>query len=142
MATPNNRDPDFRSDLSFGKTGERLVAGILDGDVGVEVKRDRRASATGNAYVEVNCLSRGTREVKPSGIMSTTSDVFAVVIDDPAGGWFSVIIVPTDRLRAHCQEVIDSGAWLARQPYGSNPTSGVLVPLAKLIQLAGLAESE
>lgn len=75
--------PDFDLDLAIGLQGEALVTSLFSTGIKVEVKRDLKASETGNLAIEV--MYRG----KPSGISTTKADYWAFVLNN------SVIFVPT-----------------------------------------------
>jgi hypothetical protein len=120
-------EPRFDLDLERGQVKEDLVRRLLSNDddhLRVEVKADYRAvgpQGTGNHFVELSARGR------PSGIMVTESDYWAVALDNGA-----VVMVPTEYLRELVAEALAEGR-TARMPNGSHPTEGALVPLSKLV---------
>jgi hypothetical protein len=57
----------------------------------IEVKFDKMASKTGNLAIEYY----NTKSKKPSGILATTSDLWAVVLNEPSSIW---LVKTTDLL--------------------------------------------
>lgn len=127
MSCNPNHQPDFDLDLERGQVKEQLVRRLLSNDqdhLRVEVKADYRATGpqgTGNHFVELSSKGR------PSGIMVTNSDYWAVALDNG-----KVIMVPTEDVRELVAEALAEGR-TARMPNGSHPTEGALIPLAKLV---------
>jgi hypothetical protein len=117
-------EPRFDLDLERGRVKEQLVRRLLSDDddrLTVEVKGDFRSLETGNHFVELSARGR------PSGIMVTKSDYWAVALENGA-----VVMVPTEYLRELVSEALAEGR-TARMPNGSHPTEGALVPLVKLV---------
>ena len=113
---------NFKKDLEWGKTGERVVADIQEGD-STEVKSERDLWITsGNHFVEVK--SRG----KPSGIMKTEANFWTVNFYKGDDFIFN-ITVRTQMLK----DMIERNNFRS-VPGGDNNTSwGLLVPIKKLI---------
>ena len=120
-------EPRFDLDLERGQVKEQLVRRLLSNDddhLTVEVKADYKAQGpqgTGNHFVELSARGR------PSGIMVTESDYWAVALENGA-----VVMVPVERMRELVSEALAEGR-TARMSNGSHPTEGALVPLAKLV---------
>ena len=111
---------DFRYDLKVGQMAESWLADVLQNRT-IEIKRDFKASRTGRVFVEF--FSRG----KPSGISTTEADFWAFIIDHE-----TVIILPTERLKALVQEAKDEGkVWKGGD---SNTSEGVLIDLERLVK--------
>lgn len=111
---------DFRYDLKVGQMAESWLADILMSKT-IEIKRDFKASRTGRVFVEF--FSRG----KPSGISTTEANFWAFIIDDE-----TVVILPTERLKALVQEAQDEGKiWKGGD---SNTSQGVLIDLERLVK--------
>lgn len=116
--------PDFDLDLERGRVKEELARRLLTIDedhLVVEVKGDYRAQDTGNHFVELSARGR------PSGIMVTESDYWAVALENGA-----MVMVPIERMRELVAEALAEGH-TARMPNGSHPTEGALIPLGKLV---------
>ncbi len=111
---------DFRYDLKVGQIEEEWLGELLQSKT-LEVKRDFRASQTGNVFVEFFC--RG----KPSGIATTQANHWAFILDDGI-----VIMLPTERLKDLAREAAKAGDIVLG---GDNNTSkGALVKVARLIK--------
>jgi len=109
---------DFRYDLKVGQVAEQALAKIFEGKK-VEVKRDRKASLTGNIFVEYE--SRG----KPSGISTTEADYWCFMVEE------TFILLTTPRLK----EIVASlkGSDRERQGGDNNTSSGVLIRISDII---------
>lgn len=116
------RQPDWDIDLRAGEASERLVVDLLTDDT-LEVKHDHRAKATGQLYVETECLTRNGW--MPSGICTTKASVWFFVLDEEEK---VMVSISTVTLKDHVER------FRARNPLcmnvGSHPTKGVGVPLA------------
>jgi hypothetical protein len=120
----SSHQPDFDLDLERGRVKEQLVRRLLSNDedrLTIECKGDYRALDTGNHFCELS--SRG----KPSGLMVTKSDYWAVALDNGA-----VVMVPVARMHELVADALAEGR-TARMQNGSHPTEGALIPLAKLV---------
>lgn len=117
----------FDFDLPEGQAAERLVREILCGECGpVEVKRDFKASATGNVAIEFKCRGR------PSGISTSTALWWAIVLDGAKYGHEVAILIKTSRLRAISKHLYKQGKWTRG---GDDKASEmVLIPVAQLVQ--------
>lgn len=123
-------NPEFDLPRLRGEEAERYVRALRDAigtadgaamGVGpIEVKRDDRASATGNAYFEYECLSRRDGEYHPSGIARTGANTWAHYMDGV------VVLTPTWVLK----KVIKQHGTKRECTYGGNPTRGLTVPLS------------
>lgn len=109
---------DFRYDLKFGQVAEQALAEIFEGKK-VEVKRDRKASTTGNLYVEFE--SRG----KPSGIETTEADYYCFVVEE------TFILLDTNNLRNLVASL--KGTPSEKRGGDNNTSRGVIISLAELI---------
>ncbi|MCA9092672.1 MAG: hypothetical protein KDA68_04250 [Planctomycetaceae bacterium] len=87
----------------------------------VEVKRDLKASQTGNVAIEVK------HNGYPSGIMSSTAGYWAIVLDTEA------VILPTDTLR----DCVLTGKLREVQAGDHLASTMRLLPLAKLKTIKG-----
>ena len=114
---------DFRWDLKRGQDAEKWFGGLLTGDC-IEVKRDFRAHATGNVFVEFEC--RG----KPSGI-STSEAIYWVFIYGPNELDLRCVLLPLEVLKEKAREKIKEG----RITLGgdSNLSKAVLIALPELL---------
>lgn len=114
--------PEFDIDLRFGQEREVTFAEVLmiRGGHYLELKSDRAARVTGNAFVEFK------QRTGPSGIATSTAPWWTLEIDDD-------VFVTMRRERLHA---------LARQAYnlngekagGDNGNVGVLVPVEWLVR--------
>lgn len=111
----------FTHDLAIGKAEEIWLSEILAGSK-MEIKRDFKASRTGNLYVEYHCWG------KPSGITTTRADYWAFILDGKR-----VIIVPTEHLREICRKAYKSGngGILGGEEMASR---GVLIKVEELVK--------
>ena len=109
----------FRKDLKFGQKYEKLLISLIPHDSHVltcgyckeydfklikddkttiyEVKADRRAYNTRNISIEFECNG------KPSGIQTTTSDMYAYFVCKPMEA-YDLYLIPTSELR---QMIVD-----------------------------------
>ena len=112
----------FDLDLLDGQLAEQELLGILRqmGGQQIEVKWDQKCRETGNLFVAFR------QKVRPSGLATTTADMWAFKFD--AGSW---LMVPVDRLRAQAERAYKDG----RRKVGGdhNKYEGVLVPIAWLV---------
>ncbi len=134
MTLRNGYEPGFDIQLDYGHVGEQLVdwgLGYIASGKG-EVKRDRKAMATGNVYVEYAACGLDGRW-KPSGLAATKSTLYSFVFADT--GVF--IVFPTEVLKYIARQVGRNPRRLAEQTYDKCPTKGVLVTLGDLVRLSG-----
>ncbi len=85
--------PTSKSDAGLSSD---LICNIDGMDFTVEVKYDRMEAQTGNIAVEYY----NSRKCKPSGITSTTSDLWCFVLSKPMAAY----ITPVARLRAYMKD--------------------------------------
>ena len=112
----------FSKDFKYGKKHEKLV---MKSREDYELKTDRLAHKTGNAFVEFE--SRG----KESGIITSKSDIWLFKIVNKSDKHLFSVEIPLDRLR---KKVYNSTYRIVRG--GDNLTSkGYLVPLQDLISM-------
>lgn len=111
---------DFRYDLKVGQMAEGWLADLLQSQK-IEIKRDFKASRTGKVFVEF--FSRG----KPSGIDKTEADFWAFIIDGE-----TVIILPTDKLKALVEEAKEKGKTVSGGD--KNTSQGALIKLERLVK--------
>ena len=109
---------DFRYDLKVGQVAEQALAAIFEGKK-VEVKRDRKASLTGNIFVEYE--SRG----KPSGISTSEADYWCFVVEE------TFILLTASRLK----EIIEplKGGDRERRGGDNNTSIGVLIRISDIL---------
>ena len=121
-------EPDWDIDYAVGHQAELFVADLIASLEGgrVEVKRDAKAAATGNIYVEFKCRRGG--HFVPSGIATTTADAFAYVLGEGV-----VVFATTAVLRSACRRAYREGRIKDGGQRGSHPTVGVLVPVNELL---------
>tara|TARA_R100001163_G_scaffold33968_1_gene26280 strand:- start:21532 stop:21882 length:351 start_codon:yes stop_codon:yes gene_type:complete len=111
---------DFRFDLELGQVAEKQLADILSNEK-IEVKRDMKASETGNIFIEYE--SRG----KPSGIATTEARFYCIALND------LFIIIPTETLK----DLVRPYLFTTRDVNGgdNNSSKGVIFPINKIIEL-------
>jgi hypothetical protein len=85
MTNLSSFDLDFR----HGQAGEKLVEELLTEGKTIEVKRDRKWSATGNIYIEVSCWYQRSQSWEQSGLYATEAEYWAFVLEK------GVLMVPT-----------------------------------------------
>lgn len=108
---------DFRYDLEVGVGYENKLAGVLGLEKErVEVKRDFKATSTGNIFVEY--MSRG----KKSGISTSDAEWYCYWLSEE-----HLIFVTTKMLKALCRPYLNT----RRDVVGgdSNTSKGILLPL-------------
>lgn len=127
-------EPRFDIDAEVGRQGEIFIENVIDAvqRASVEVKTDVQALRTGNFYVEFECRRQG--EWKPSGIATTSAELYAFVIGDSA--W----VVPTNLLKQLARDRWREGR-VKECLRGSHPTRGVIVPIAWMVQQMKLKEA-
>lgn len=110
---------DFRWDLKVGQLQEQWLGEILDGNT-IEVKRDFKASQTGNVFVEFFC--RG----KPSGLATTQATHWAFILGEE-----TVVLLPTGKLKTIAREVYKQrGEAIGGE---KNLSRGVLIKVERLV---------
>jgi len=75
------KNSSFDLDFGYGRKGEQLVEALLTEGKTVEVKRDRKWWATNNIYIEVECWFNKSKSWEPSGLMVTTAEYWAFVLE-------------------------------------------------------------
>lgn len=123
-----SRNSDYRFDvqLAEGLAVESWFYELTSGGDRFEVKNDRRALETGRVYVERSHDPGQTGMYVPSGITTTEADCWIFALGDPVTCFVGVSV---ERLR----ELVDSVWHIGRQPHGSCPTMGTLLPLPVLL---------
>ncbi len=117
---------DFRYDLKQGMWYEKQLAMIL-GNKKIEVKTDFQAYRTGNVFIEY--ASRG----KPSGIATTQSEWYALILVNKDEEVERIILMETTKLRGIVLRNLHTRGY---KKGGDNDTSrGVLVKVTELVQL-------
>ena len=112
----------FNKDFKYGKKHEKLV---MKSREDYELKTDRLACKTGNAFVEFESRK------KESGIVTSKAGIWIFKIVDKKDKHLFSIEIPLDRLR---KKVYNSTYRIVRG--GDNLTSkGYLVPLQDLISI-------
>lgn len=86
-----NTGKGFDIDLAQGQESERELRDILTGKI--EVKTDYLVSNTGNVAIEFECSGR------PSGIETTESPWWAIVLDGDRYRGKQIVLISTSRLR-------------------------------------------
>ena len=119
----HEHNSDFTHDLKAGVEGEKIIAGMLKGDM-VEVKSEFDIwKITGNTFVEVYC--RGKR----SGIAATHAKWWTVNLI-LKGELIVALTVETKRLK----EMIKKNKYKRTVGGDNNLSKGFLVPIRDLIQ--------
>jgi hypothetical protein len=121
------RQPHWDIDYAYGRQGELLVGGLLEGirtgSLRTEVKRKRVRDLWFYVETEHNPFGRGW---EPSGIGRSTADYYAFVVDRTD----AVVLVPTARIR----RAIALGLGDAKECRdGTCPTRGRLIHLNTLL---------
>ena len=112
----------FSKDFKYGKKHEKLV---MKSREDYELKTDRLAHTTGNAFVEIESRK------KESGIITSKSNIWIFKIVDKNDKHLFSIEIPLDRLR---NKVYNSIYRIVAG--GDNLTSkGYLIPLQDLISI-------
>jgi len=86
------KNSSFDLDFGYGRKGEQLVEALLTEGKTIEVKRDRKWWDTNNIYIEVECWFNKSKSWEPSGLMVTTAEYWAFVLES------GVIMVPTSHV--------------------------------------------
>lgn len=110
---------DFRHDLEIGQVYEQSLATILNSKK-IEVKRDFKATKTGNVFVEYYSRSR------PSGISTTQADYYCYFLGEKR-----FVVLPTEELRDMCRPFL----FTKRDVCGgdNNTSKGILLPLTAFV---------
>jgi len=129
--------PDFDIDAEFGRQGELFVLELVDSIKAgrAEVKRDDRAFQTGKVFIETACMravAGGGRDYVPSGIRTSQSDVWAIVLGNPPS---VAIVAPTLAVRELSDYAERQGWTREAGQRGSHPTRGVVVSQVILLSL-------
>jgi hypothetical protein len=121
-------EPDFDIDYQAGAQAELFVADIIDSltksGARVEVKRDAKVEQTGNVYLELECLKRGT--YVPSGLATTKAEFWAFVLPKNV-----LIVAPTESVRGLAARYSNRARECVR---GSHPTKGVAIGVGLFVQ--------
>jgi len=118
-----NFNSTFSHDLEVGQLAEQWLGEVLTGKR-IEVKRDKKASQTGNLFIEY--MSRGQK----SGISTTNAEFWAFVLDEQ-----KVIIAPTQTVKELARVAVRENRVISG---GDQLTSkGALVRLTDLISPRG-----
>lgn len=126
-------------DLTFklGQAGEAEAGKLFDAltgngsELAVEVKRDEKAHATGNVYVEFQQGGKGSW--RPSGIATTKADVWVFVFPETG----TMLAVPTELLKEEARKAHAAGSKGATSHTGDMPTRGALIPTRRLVPNGG-----
>ena len=120
----------FTSCLTFGKTGESLVADLVSehSNVTVEVKTDTVSDRTGNIYIEYQC--RG----QPSGIAKTKADWYAYITPS------FVLMLPTEPLKDWLRTKMREGKYKPKNGGDYNKSVGLLIPINDLVSSGLLSD--
>lgn len=109
-----NFNSNFKYDLEVGQSKENELAEILSNSK-VEVKYDRKATETGNVFVEYS--SRG----KPSGMAVSEADYYVYYFGD------IFVIIKSEDLKKKCRKYVNTNRDVVG---GDNNTSkGILLPI-------------
>jgi hypothetical protein len=114
----------FDVTLEFGQSRENALKDLFY-NCTVEVKSDQMCRRTGNVFIEY------AQQGKPSGIMVTKADYWAIEFDDDC--W---LFERTARLRRIAREVAEerkSKGLKPGTPGGDNNNVGVLIPVERLV---------
>ncbi len=125
--------PDFDTDLRFGMRGEEAQSEIWriirEQPHRVEVKSERETN--GRHFVETHQLRRGCSDYEPSGLLTTASDLWVVLVGHPSVSMkvYTVRDLRDTWERGQMGKAIDGGL------SGDNPTKGHVVSFLALDQL-------
>jgi hypothetical protein len=125
----NGRQPAFDHDYAYGRQGELLVAGLMDGirAGSARVETKHKSIPDPLLYVETFHDPDRTGTYIPSGLSVSTADYWAFVIAETG----IVVWVPTARLRRAVE--LRYGKPKHAGQNGSCPTRGWLVNLAAVM---------
>ena len=113
----------FDIDLDFGKTGEKVVEEMFEGDGTIEVKTERDIWKTSkNIAIEIRC--RG----KLSGISTTTAKTWIHMLDGGGGGF----IFPVKELKEKIKKRQENGTLKLIMGGDDNAAQLALLPIAEL----------
>ena len=113
----------FDIDLDFGKTGEKVVEEMFEGDGTIEVKTERDIWKTSkNIAIEIRC--RG----KLSGISTTTAKTWIHMLDGGGGGF----IFPVKDLRNKIKKRQEDGKLRLVMGGDDNAAQLALLPIEEL----------
>jgi len=118
-------DHRFDVNLAEGKVSEELVKELLNGNKKVEVKRQYRVGETKHVLIEY-AHNGGT---KKTGISTTESDWYALVLDGEAYEGEVIIFITTERLKRVMRAFGKSNKFSGRKGYSNFK----LIPLQELI---------
>jgi hypothetical protein len=120
----------FDRDLKVGLGAEEWFVTMTGGSK-VEIKYDRRATETGNVYVEVE-HNPGRKGWKPSGLTISEADAYTFAFGNDGNGVpTSAITVSTARLKYLVGN--SPNAKKVSMDYGSCPTKGIALPITTLL---------
>jgi hypothetical protein len=125
--------PAFDLDLRFGQKGEGIVQDLLLGTIQqtVEVKTDRRWQDTGNVFIETECWSLRLQKFVPSGIMTSESQYYALLL--PVGEKRPLMVYfPTSLIK----KVIAERGKEIEQNWSDNPSKGYLIKPEDVLEYA------
>jgi hypothetical protein len=114
-----NFNSDFKYDLQLGQLGEKYLNHILAYKK-IEVKTDLQFKDTGNIYIEYESRN------KPSGIASTQSDWYAIVLSKE-----KIILITTDKLKDLCRKYI--GTEYDKRGGDKNTSKGICIPIKEIL---------
>lgn len=122
--------PDFSVDLRYGMRGEVVQAKvwriIREEPHRVEVKSER--TANGKHFIETHQKRRGCADYEPSGLLTTTADLWVVVVAESSMKIYTVADMLTMWHRQQLGQPQDGGLG------GDNPTRGHVCHFAWLDQ--------
>jgi hypothetical protein len=116
-------------DLAFrkGRAGEMLVGDYVEGIAAGDIEVKRKSLIDLVFFIETACDKGRHHNYQPSGITTTTADVWAFVIADTG----IAVLVPTDHVRMMLDHVTTRDADGADDD--SCPTRGKLINLGALL---------
>lgn len=113
----------FDHDLAFGEETEDWVKMLFGDEFKVEVKTDRIADKTKNAFIEL--YSRG----KPSGLSTTKADYWIYKIQKTG----LCLIIPVHFLKELCKRIYNRNGKTLKRGGDNNTSEGILIPFNDFI---------
>ena len=108
-------------DLDFGKTGEKIIEEIFEGNGTIEVKREREEvwRKYKNIAIEIRC------DGKLSGISTTTAKTWIHILDGGGGAF----IFPVDELKKKIKKRQDEGTLKLRMGGDNKASQLAVIPI-------------
>jgi hypothetical protein len=104
----------------------------------VDLVRYSRDGNGGTVCVELQVFSRRSMQYEDSGIRTSKALLYTWVMDDDQGNHLASVTLPADRVRALCEN-LPMHDW---NIHGGNPTRGVLLSIADIFSMKGIANDD